>query len=145
MAPTWLSHRCPGATVPPRRQAPCTPELLARAPTAATSPGLLSILLPYPTRIAIDPVATLSCNPATVPQESVLYYNIEAGLALAVTLFINVCVISVFAAGFFGRQTEEGEGAARLARSSGAPAAPSALSFRLYLPVCSSPVCSQPP
>jgi hypothetical protein len=41
----------------------------------------------------------------------VLYYNIESGLALAVTLFINVCVISVFAAGFFGRKTEEGEGA----------------------------------
>ena len=44
-----------------------------------------------------------------VPQESVLYYNIEAGMALLVTLFINVCVISVFARGFFGRGGEEGE------------------------------------
>ncbi|KAL4428517.1 hypothetical protein ABPG75_002606 [Micractinium tetrahymenae] len=40
-------------------------------------------------------------------KESVLYYNIESALALVATLFINVCVISVFARGFFGRKTEE--------------------------------------
>jgi hypothetical protein len=36
-------------------------------------------------------------------RESVFYYNVEAGAALAVTLFINAAVISVFALGFYGR------------------------------------------
>ncbi|PRW44606.1 metal transporter Nramp3 [Chlorella sorokiniana] len=40
-------------------------------------------------------------------RESVLYYNIESGLALVVTLFINVAVISIYARGFFGRKTSE--------------------------------------
>ena len=38
-----------------------------------------------------------------------MYYNVESALALCVTLFINVCVVSVFARGFFGRETQEGE------------------------------------
>lgn len=41
-----------------------------------------------------------------------MYYNIESALALVVTLFINVCVISVFARGFFGKETEEAIGLA---------------------------------
>ncbi|EFN55244.1 hypothetical protein CHLNCDRAFT_7420, partial [Chlorella variabilis] len=55
-----------------------------------------------------------------VPQESVLYYNIEAGMALLVTLFINVCVISVFARGFFGRGGEEEIGLANAGEYLGA-------------------------
>lgn len=38
-----------------------------------------------------------------------MYYNIESAMALVATLFINVCVIAVFARGFFGRKTEEGK------------------------------------
>ncbi|GAB4814358.1 hypothetical protein N2152v2_001404 [Parachlorella kessleri] len=40
-------------------------------------------------------------------EESVLYYSIEAAVALVVTLFINTCVISVFARGFYDRSTSE--------------------------------------
>lgn len=40
-------------------------------------------------------------------KESVLYYNIESGLALIVTLFINVAVISIYARGFFGRKASD--------------------------------------
>ena len=49
--------------------------------------------------------------------ESIVYYNVESALALCVTLFINVCVVSVFARGFFGRETQEGERTHRWAGS----------------------------
>jgi natural resistance-associated macrophage protein 2 len=37
-------------------------------------------------------------------RESVKYYNLEAGMALGITLLINISVISVFARGFFGHK-----------------------------------------
>jgi len=37
--------------------------------------------------------------------ETLRYYNLEAALALGITLFINSSVISVFAEGFYGRKT----------------------------------------
>ena len=50
-----------------------------------------------------------------------LYYNIESGLALVVTLFINVCVVSTFAKGFYG--TAEQGARARGGKRGAAPAA----------------------
>lgn len=41
-------------------------------------------------------------------KERLLYHNIESAFALLVTLFINTCVISVFAYGFAGRGMEIG-------------------------------------
>ena len=36
-------------------------------------------------------------------QEAIAYYNIESAIALVVSLFINIFVLSVFAKGFYGR------------------------------------------
>ena len=37
-------------------------------------------------------------------KEAVAFYGIESALALTVSLFINVFVLSVFAKGFYGKQ-----------------------------------------
>ena len=37
-------------------------------------------------------------------KEAVAYFNIESGIALAVSLVINIFVLSVFAKGFYGRE-----------------------------------------
>lgn len=44
-----------------------------------------------------------TCNKSRV-QEAMNYYTIESSIALAVSFFINLCVTTVFAKGFYGTQ-----------------------------------------
>ena len=44
---------------------------------------------------------------ALARRDSAVYYNVDSGLALAVALFINTAVISVFARGFHGEPGAE--------------------------------------
>ena len=37
-------------------------------------------------------------------KEAVAYFSIESALALLISLFINLCVVSVFAKGFYGKE-----------------------------------------
>jgi natural resistance-associated macrophage protein len=39
-------------------------------------------------------------------KEGMLFFGIESAAALVVSLFINVCVVSVFAKGFYGKGIE---------------------------------------
>lgn len=36
-------------------------------------------------------------------KEAIAYFSIESALALLISLFINLCVVSVFAKGFYGK------------------------------------------
>jgi len=36
-------------------------------------------------------------------KEAIAYFSIESSLALLISLFINLCVVSVFAKGFYGK------------------------------------------
>lgn len=36
-------------------------------------------------------------------KEGMLFFGIESGAALLVSLFINICVVTVFAKGFYGK------------------------------------------
>lgn len=40
-------------------------------------------------------------------KEAMLFFGIESAAALTVSLFINICVVSVFAKGFFGKGIED--------------------------------------
>lgn len=37
-------------------------------------------------------------------KEAIAYFSIESALALLISLFINLCVVSVFAKGFYGKE-----------------------------------------
>lgn len=37
-------------------------------------------------------------------KEAIAYFSIESALALLISLFINICVVSVFAKGFYGKE-----------------------------------------
>ena len=37
-------------------------------------------------------------------KEAMAYFSIESALALVISLFINLCVVSVFAKGFYGKE-----------------------------------------
>lgn len=74
--------------------------------------GLLgSIIMPHnlylhSALVHSRPLRELARRPTV--QESIYYYNMEGLLALFVTLFINVAVISVFAKGFYGHHGDIG-------------------------------------
>ena len=40
-------------------------------------------------------------------KEAVAYFSIESAIALVISLFINICVVAVFARGFFGKGIED--------------------------------------
>ena len=40
-------------------------------------------------------------------KEAIAYFSIESAAALLISLFINLCVVSVFAKGFFGKGAED--------------------------------------
>lgn len=83
--------------------------------TVATACGLLgAIIMPHNLFLhsALVHARELPGGVAVSKRDSIRYYNIESGLALVATLFINVCVISVFAAGVHGRPEAEGIGLA---------------------------------
>ena len=40
-------------------------------------------------------------------KEGMLFFGMESAAALVVSLFINVCVVSVFAKGFYGKGIED--------------------------------------
>lgn len=77
----------------------------ARACACAREPSVRCPHSRDPPRSA-PPRPAPPCPAAPRLQESVFYYSIESALALVVTLFVNVCVVSTFAKGFFG--THEG-------------------------------------
>lgn len=40
-------------------------------------------------------------------KEAIAYFSIESAAALLISLFINLCVVSVFAKGFYGKGAED--------------------------------------
>lgn len=52
----------------------------------------------------------IDTNKKSRVQEAVFYYNIESILALIVSFFINICVTTVFAKGFYGSEQADGIG-----------------------------------
>ena len=40
-------------------------------------------------------------------KEAIAYFSIESAVALLISLFINLCVVSVFAKGFYGKEVSD--------------------------------------
>ena len=69
----------------------------------------------YSVLLLLNQVFTVSCvladcrdiNRAQVARkkEAIAYFSIESALALLISLFIILCVVSVFAKGFYGKET----------------------------------------
>ena len=83
------------------------------AGAVSTAAGLLgAVLMPHNLFLHSALVHERGLPPSarSTAKRSLLYYKVEAGIALMVTLVINVAVISVFAHGFFGTGSGYGYG-----------------------------------
>lgn len=61
--------------------------------------------------VCLQPFASptqLAVNTPAAKRRAIAYFGVESAVALFFTLVINVCVMSVFARGFFGQEIDIG-------------------------------------
>ncbi len=63
---------------------------------------------PHPTPHASHRTPQLAVDTPAAKKKAVKYFGIESAVALFFTLVINVCVMAVFAKGFYGQHIDIG-------------------------------------